>query len=124
VRVIVNVFRQRAAIVREFTLISTSEGIMQSDGSAETPIADAFRNILRARCPITAPNPLMAADVCFRIVVAACVYRTTYGPNSESHFPLDWDEFTNEMIRMCGSYLLAPTDFTSTAAEYAEPASG
>ena len=102
VRLIVDVFRERMAVVREFFLMSTREGLMQSDGPAqETPIADAFRELLCARCPIAAPNPVTAADMCFRVIVAACVYRATYGPNSESQVPLDWDDFTEEMVRMC-----------------------
>jgi AcrR family transcriptional regulator len=111
VRLVVAVFCERTAVVREFFLMSTREGLMQSDGSAqEAPIADAFRELLCSRCAVASPTPVRAADMCCRVIVAACVYRATYGPSSESHMPLDWDSFTEEMVRMCRTYLLSPAD--------------
>lgn len=106
VHAIIDAFREHAPVMRELFRLAGSDDIIRTQGSDITqPIVQAFTDLLTKHGGVRGPDPALIADICFRTVFAACVYRITYGPDSESRRPLPWDVFEAELTRMCLTYV-------------------
>lgn len=106
VRGIVGAFREHAYVMQQLFFLAATDAAIREQGSVLTkPMAAAFTQLLSG--VDAPPGPLARrADLCFRIVFSACVFRTTYGEDSESDLPLPWNEFEDELVQAAMAYVI------------------
>lgn len=112
------------AILRVFMIRAAIDPRIAEAGSrSSNELARAWESrALTCRDAFAHPAPELAADVCFRVVYAACIRRVLRGPTFESVRELSWERLADELVVMCTGYLLGSGDAsgavdTGTAAE-------
>ena len=110
------------AILRVFMILSATDPRIADAGSqASNELAAVWEaRALTRRDEFARPDPELAADVCFRIVYAACVRRVLHGPTFESSRELSSALLVDELVVICAGYLLGVSEADDSFVDRAE----
>lgn len=104
----IETMRAYAQPLRALILYAPSDQRVMDRGEASSQALQKHFSdlILTQRAAITHPDPVLAADIAFRMVYGTGTHRVALGETFESPLSFGWQVLTDELTRACAGYLL------------------
>lgn len=104
----IEIMREHERPLRALILRSPSdERVMKRGEESSQELQRKFTElVLTRRDAIQHPDPVLAADIAFRMVYGTATHRVAFGETFESPVSFDWEVLTDELTRACAGYLL------------------